>query len=138
MKEKGFQLKAIRMAMNSQVESAEEIMVQSFIESDQVSAGEAELTNREVIKAERQSQARELVMELFRQVLTENNQTLTGCIKEQVGDHVIKQMDYLFREQEERDEARFKQFDEQLRRKQKSKPGFGIKNLMHMRKRVHP
>lgn len=123
MKEKGFQLKAIRMAMNSQVESAEEIMVQSFTESEQALTGEAGLANREAAKMERQSQARDLVMELFRQVLAENNQTLTGCIKEQVGDHVIKQMDYLFREQEEREEARFKQFDEQLRRKQKAKMG---------------
>ena len=135
MKEKGFQLKAICMAMNSQIESAEELMVQNFAEpgADANSVSEVQMTEKGNIKTERQSQARELVMELFRQVLEENNQILTAGMKEQVGDHVIKQMDYLFREQEEKEEARFKRFDEQLRKKQKTKLGLGIKDLIHMR-----
>lgn len=141
MKEKGFQLKAIRMAFDNHMENAEELAASVIKEPAGDDAGnmeppreqekknerEAEIERRqanppqeqEEAKKARQLQARQLFKELFLQALQENNQILLNGVKEEVGDHVIKQVDYLFREQEEREEERFKRFDELLRKKQR-------------------
>lgn len=51
------------------------------------------------------------------QALKKNNQIL----EEQVTGKVIKEMDYLFRVQEEKDEERFRDLDEMIRKKQKGR-----------------
>ncbi len=152
MKEKGFQLKAIRMAFDNHMENAEELAASVIKEpsgGDTNAAGQPQEqgTNlgqgmeieqqhaqpqpsqeQEDEKAARQHQARQLFKELFLQALQENNQILLSSVKEEVGDHVIKQVDYLFREQEEREEERFKRFDELLRKKQRGKLGLHLKS----------
>ena len=55
------------------------------------------------------------------EILTENNKQLVQVVNEEVGDRVLKQVDYLFREQEEREEERFQRFDEIIRGRQKKK-----------------
>lgn len=51
------------------------------------------------------------------QALKKNNQLL----EEQVAGKVIKEMDYMFRVQEEKDEERFRNLDEAIRKKQKGR-----------------
>lgn len=51
------------------------------------------------------------------QALKKNNQLL----EEQVAGKVIKEMDYMFRVQEEKDEERFRNLDEMIRKKQKGR-----------------
>lgn len=150
MKEKGFQLKAIRMAFDNHMENAEELAASVIRkpvgddmknmeppqEQEKENEQGAEIEHRqanppqeqEEAKKARQLQARQLFKELFLQALQENNQILLNSVKEEVGDHVIKQVDYLFREQEEREEERFKRFDELLRKKQRGKLGLRLKS----------
>ena len=67
--------------------------------------------------------SRELKMQEFRSIMTGivcdavaiNNEKLTRDVTQEVSDRIIKEINYLAREQEERDEERFKKFDEVLR-----------------------
>lgn len=74
----------------------------------------------------------ELKMEQFQEIMTKiigkameaNNRSLTGAISNEVSDRVservIKQMDYVMRESEEREEERFRKLDEAIRSRQKA------------------
>ncbi len=130
MKEKGFQLKAIRMAFDNHMENAEELAASVIQEASKNHVKKEETVMEQEpqdVKQARQLKARQLFKELFLQALQENNQILLSSVKEEVGDHVIKQVDYLFREQEDREEERFKRFDELLRKKQRGKLGLHLK-----------
>lgn len=85
-------------------------------------------------KEEKARRLQWLLQQLIRETLQENNGELCREIKESV----VKELDYQFRMQEERDEARdklmaerdeahYKKMDELLRKKSKSKLGFGKK-----------
>ena len=50
-----------------------------------------------------------------------NNQELSRCISEDVGEQVIKEMNYLMREQDEADEERFRKLDAAIRGNLKKK-----------------
>ncbi len=74
----------------------------------------------------------ELKMEQFQEIMTKiigkaleaNNRSLSGAISNEVSDKVseriIKQMDYVMRENEEREEERFRKLDEAIRSRQKA------------------
>lgn len=74
----------------------------------------------------------ELKMEQFQEIMTKiigkameaNNRSLSGAISNEVSDRVservIKQMDYVMRESEEREEERFRKLDEAIRVRQKA------------------
>lgn len=74
----------------------------------------------------------ELKMEQFQEIMTKivgkalegNNHTLSGAISSEVSDkvseRVIKQMDYVMRENEEREEERFRKLDEAIRSRQRA------------------
>ncbi len=67
--------------------------------------------------------SREVKMQEFRNIMTGivcdavaiNNEKLAKDVTQEVSDRIIKEINYLAREQEERDEERFKRFDEVLR-----------------------
>ncbi|WOO38943.1 helix-turn-helix domain-containing protein [Anaerocolumna sp. AGMB13020] len=56
-----------------------------------------------------------IMQSLFIDALKDNNELMAETVSENVTDRVIKQMDYLLRVKEEREEERFKQFDRTLR-----------------------
>lgn len=74
----------------------------------------------------------ELKMEQFQEIMTKiigkameaNNRSLSGAISNEVSDRVservIKQMDYVMREKEEREEERFRKLDEAIRVRQRA------------------
>jgi len=130
MKERGLQLKAIKMILkNGKVdilsgteEPLEREMAQlpiDIVEKDE-QVHEIALDNKE----DKSRRLQWLLQQLIRETLQENNQVLCREIKESV----IKELDYQFRIQEERDEERdklqlqrteeyYKKMDELLRRK---------------------
>lgn len=71
--------------------------------------------------------SREIKMQEFRSIMTGivcdavaiNNEKLAKEVTQEVGDRIIKEINYLAREQEQREEDRFKRFDEVLRGYQK-------------------
>ena len=61
--------------------------------------------------------------ELIGQAIEENNEKLSQDISRMVNDKVLKEIDYLMRVADERDEERFRQLDETIRLYQKENKG---------------
>lgn len=126
LKEKGYQLKAIKAALAKTLDAeGESVAPTDILEEDVVSAlrecaeqekkdlekmdpGEiTELMNRE--KAE---QFKDFLTQMIGQAIEENNEKLSQDISRMVNDKVLKEIDYLMRVADERDEERFRQLDE--------------------------
>uniref|UniRef100_UPI004057034F helix-turn-helix domain-containing protein n=1 Tax=Acetatifactor sp. TaxID=1872090 RepID=UPI004057034F len=131
MKERGLQLKAIKMILkNGNIEQVQDMPIQDMpiqIVENQIMEkheGKAELIPEK--QEEKSRRLQWLLQQLIRETLEENNQLLCREIKESV----IKELDYQFRIQEEREEERdrkmeqrneeyYKRMDELLRKKSK-------------------
>lgn len=119
MKERGLQLKAIKMILKDgklDVLPEEPKMAIDIIDT---SERKTEVTVSEEGREEKAKRLQWLLQQLIRETLRENNQELCREMKESV----IKEMDYQFRAQEEREEARnekhYQRIDELLRKKNK-------------------
>lgn len=133
LKERGLQLKAIRMILkdgkfNVMVPEKEEqtkenpgVMAIEVVGSKPLEAP-VNMENRE----EKAKRLQWLLQQMMKEVLRENNQELSKDIK----DSIVKELDYQFRLQEERDEEKYKErtvreeehykkIDEMLRKKRK-------------------
>lgn len=135
MKERGLQLKAIRMILkdgkldrlgNVNFEETETEILREKKEEDELPAQIAEGTVLEGSREDKAKRLQWLLQQLFRETLQENNQELCEMIK----DTVLKELDYQFRVQEEKveerhtellkkDEEHFKKIDELLRKKRR-------------------
>ncbi len=143
MKERGLQLKAIKMILKDgkldvlPPDAPGECGIEGGVETDGQETEQAGglaidiVPNRsrapEAVQESREDKSRRLqwlLQQLIRQTLQENNQNLTREIRESV----VKELDYQFRMQEEREEARdrmlaerdeehYKRMDELLRKK---------------------
>ena len=163
MKERGLQLKAIKMILKDgkldvletgreEKKKPEEGMTEEkatgekqedkglaidIIASRELAAREAAAGAAAVVQENREEKARRLqwlLQQLIRETLQENNGELCREIKESV----VKELDYQFRMQEEREEVRdkrmqerdeehYKKMDELLRKKSSKKFSFGKK-----------
>ncbi|MCD8133754.1 MAG: MerR family transcriptional regulator [Clostridiales bacterium] len=63
-----------------------------------------------------------MMNEIVKHAIAENNHALGEEISIQVGEKVIKEMNYLMRDREEREEERFRKLDETIRNRQKRSP----------------
>lgn len=140
LKEQGFQLKAIKMLM-PELAKAEGNGIERFLLlreelNEKVTAGEEnkKLTDEKtgLVTLDRQYgqavpqetkiiQFQEIIKNVVLDALQENNEGLQKEVGRQVSDHVIKEVDYLMRMQDEREEERFKKLDETIRCLQKSR-----------------
>lgn len=136
LKERGYQLKAIRLILLDEKERKEESMMEPAIRIEKVDGREIgeEVLRREMAKNEvihvtqktnqltedtqrekRMEQFQSMMTEIVRKAISDNNQELGEEVSVQVGEHVIKEMNYLMRTQEEQDEERFRKLDEAIR-----------------------
>lgn len=72
-------------------------------------------------KAQKMQQFQMILGNIITDVLRENNKELGKEVSDQVSDNVIKEMDYLLRMKEDREEERFKKLDEAIRNTQKTR-----------------
>ena len=105
LKERGFQLKAIKMLIPELSENPE-------TQINTVDVMKDGLERRENTKME---QFEEIIGGIVSKALKENNETLGKEVSANVSDSVIKEIDYMMRLQDEREEERFRKFDEMLR-----------------------
>lgn len=76
----------------------------------------AQPTPLPVLSAEdRMEQFRELMSDIVGRAISQNNEELSLNISQEVHDTVLKEMNYLFREQEDAEEERFKKLDAAIR-----------------------
>ena len=144
LKEQGFQLKAIKMILPnlSQLESLDNQdmvklkdelngKVDDMLSDEKVTDLENEKetslianTEDKEVKEEHQdklSQFKEIMNQIIMSALKENNAELSEEISTNVTDSVIKEMNFLMRLQEEREEERYRKFDATLRDYQRSR-----------------
>jgi len=147
LKDQGFQLKAIKMVLpelkrkggsNLDKLLAKKEELNRAVESDYASgdagrygsdtsrSGRMELSKKhtEEMTAEsgvKMQQFQMIIGNIVLQALKENNQDLSEGISERVSDSVLKEMDYLMRVREEREDERFKKLDETIRSTQRSR-----------------
>lgn len=132
LKEKGYQLKAIKMIIhNGNVEQkipeltgmpdAKTQMDVSDIKKQQVYFKNPEMltlaeSRQNVLdNTDRMTQFRELMSDIVGKAIAENNEELGRVISGEVGEQVVKEMNYLMREREELEEERFSQLNEVIR-----------------------
>lgn len=110
LKDKGYQLKAIKAVISGEAtEEASEMAVESAVPVSSF------------VSADRKMQEFHTIMtDIISQALERNSEALSQNIAGRVGDKVIKEMNYIARVQEDKQEERFKKMDELLRATQKS------------------
>ncbi|MDD3173416.1 MAG: helix-turn-helix domain-containing protein [Herbinix sp.] len=150
LKEQGFQLKAIKMLLlnmkvsdsldsdmeiqimesqktESQKTEGQEDKVMEIFHEDKLTENEGtSLITEEVHEIKEESnnkmdQFKAIMNHIIISALKENNDVLSEEISLNVTDGVVREMNYLMRLQEEKEEERFKKFDATLRDYQKSK-----------------
>lgn len=115
-KEQGYQLKAIRMLVQEErmnrmaatKHAANQLATKESVHKEEMNNNSAKNT----IKLE---QFQTMMTHIVRNALEENNQALGREVGGQVGDKVLKEMNYLMRVQEEAEEERFRKLDAAIR-----------------------
>ena len=129
LKEKGYQLKAIKAALAKSLDQDGEAVIPTDVLEEDVVAALKECTDQEsremeklddrelteLMAKERAEQFKDLMSQMIGQAIEENNEKLSQDISRMVNDKVLKEIDYLMRVADERDEERFRQLDESIR-----------------------
>ena len=137
LKEKGYQLKAIKAALAKSLETEGEAVAPTDVLEEDVMTALKECTEQEkrdlekldpgeaaeLMNREKAEQFREFLTQMIGQAIEENNEKLSQDISRMVNDKVLKEIDYLMRVADERDEERFRQLDETIRLYQKENKG---------------
>ncbi|MGB8454850.1 MAG: helix-turn-helix domain-containing protein [Anaerocolumna sp.] len=144
LKEKGYQLRAIKMLLpeiqklnNLDKEGVEKMQQEWDKKYMDAIAGENSKASLSVQKPDmdgqdglvqkasgKMDQFKTIMGNLITEVLKDNNEALSDSVSDAVTKSVIKEMDFLLRVKEEREEERFKQFDRTLRELQNSRTEF--------------
>lgn len=130
LKEKGYQLKAIRMIIHNG--NREYLLPEENSEHPQLLyRGPLMMSSKEEEKnildnTDRMAQFTTLMTEIVGKAIATNNAELSRYISEEVGEQVIKEMNYLMREREEAEEERFRKLDEAIRGNLKKAKGLGF------------
>lgn len=113
LKEQGFLLKAIKTLLPDLMEG------KTFSDGQELKNGVAEVgaasVQQTVDSGDKMEQFRMILGGIVSQALENNNEALGKEVSVRVSDSVLKEMDYLLRLKEEREEERYKKFDEMLR-----------------------
>lgn len=118
LKEKGYQLKAIKMIVHN--EDKDTVLVpekkgqQVYFKNPETLAL-AEARQNVLDNTDRMAQFTELMTNIVGKAIAANNEELSRSIGEDVGEQVLKEMNYLMREREEMEEERFRQLDDAIR-----------------------
>lgn len=133
LKEKGFQLKAIKLALPQidQIDKMDEVNLYRLREELNLRAEGLDGSSLAVVKPEagevaqdpgqKMEQFKNIMRDLISDAIRENTQILSTSVSENISDNVIKEMDYLIRDKEEKEEERFRHLDEVIRGMQKTR-----------------
>ena len=121
LKEQGFQLKSIKMVLPKidEIEALDEEkrnklceeLNESLTAIDTVPQKEEVILKKDTDEKLKMQQFQTIMNKLIANALKENNRELTETVTE----NIVKEMDYLMRMQEEREEEHYKKLDEALR-----------------------
>lgn len=130
LKERGFQLKAIRMLVPELCDGREDNMDTLAIMKEELGGVEEIKSQNADVQTQKQPSKMEqfeaIIGNIVSKALKENNAELGKEVGEHVSDNVIKEIDYMMRLQDEREEERFRKFDEVLRNYQTGRKEMSI------------
>ena len=153
-KEEGYQLKAIKMMLHSdhpELLEQEKTTQSQHLKRvpDQETVPDKEPAHALPVKTQENKESMnqtvpagmskleqfQLMMnDIVRNAIAENNQSLGQAVSEHVGEKVIKEMNYLMREQEEQEEERYRKLDEAIRSRQMNRKEKKQKEKLSRRK----
>ena len=141
LKEKGYQLKAIRMIIHNG-DCDYQIPEQMYEKPQIVYQGSLAIPAQTDAKnvsgnTDRMAQFTQLMTEIVGKAIEANNEMLSKKISEEVGEQVIKEMNYLMREREEAEEERFRKLDEAIRGNLKKKSLFSTREKKKKQEKSH-
>ena len=136
LKEQGYQLRAIRMILhNGKIEPVDEVPAQHWyvntmddisqelpIQKNESKMQKGTQEPAALSPEERMAQFRELMNDIVGQAIANNNEALSEQIGKDVQERVLKEMNYLMREQDELQEERYKKLDAAIRGSIRRKP----------------
>ncbi|MDD3252871.1 MAG: helix-turn-helix domain-containing protein [Lachnospiraceae bacterium] len=145
LKDKGYQLKAIEHVLKKMIEGDETADPDEVLEQTAVNLLKEEGAGNEmegetklkivqadhadvaVIKPEKMEQFQKLMNHIIGnaigQAMSKNRELMSEEISRQVSDHMIQELDYMMRINDEKEEERFKMLDETLRAYQREGKG---------------
>lgn len=134
LKEQGFQLKAIKLVLPNieKVEKLPDEMKHRLCEelNERVMQEErtgivlhtqVNLDNNKKNQADKKGQFQKIMTEIVKYAIEESNKDLCKQVSKEVSTNLVKELDYQFRMQEERQEAHYRKIDEIIRSKQKAR-----------------
>lgn len=127
LKDQGFLLKAIKMLMprlseGKHIETEEMIMDRqeySLAKEPEKNVPQTSVAHTPV-NGDKLQQFQMILTNIVVGAMEQNNSNISEEVSSKVSENVIKEMDYLLRLKEEREEERFKKIDELIRNSQKS------------------
>ena len=152
LKEQGYQLRAIRMILHNgkleedELEAFDDLNLQagavqtgSMTQASGLYKKEADLFSSSNLSPEdRMSQFRELMSDIVGQAIAHNNEELSQTIGKDVQELVLKEMNYLMREQDSAQEERYRKLDAAIRGNVKKKSLFFKKDKKTDSKKKEP
>ena len=132
LKDQGYQLKAIRMILhNGKLEELDpSIQPPEPLNTElpqKVESANLQKDVHELTPEERMSQFRELMSDIVGQAIAQNNEQLSQTIGKDVQELVLKEMNYLMREQDNAQEERYRKLDAAIRGNVRKRSLFGKK-----------
>lgn len=148
LKEQGFQLKAIKMLL-PKIDSIKDLdkndmeLLRQEINAKVSTSIDTNLVVGQASQSIEQSNGNGNKMEQFKEILSrivvsamkENNDSLSKDISIKVSDHVNKQLDYIMREQETKQEEHFRNLDETIRNMQRTRTEVAATELSRKEKK---
>ena len=134
LKDKGYQLRAIKMEIEEMEAKGEKVRPLALVKKEGKEL-EADRGIGELSPAEKMQQFREIMGEIIEQAIRNNNDELCQNVGEAVSGQVLKEMDYLARDKEERDEERFRRLDEVIREIQKSRQEAAAADMVKLKEK---
>ena len=126
LKEQGFLLKAIKIALPEIMDGPGKNTLSVLPEGSEIRV--------DISKNSKIDQFQMILGNVVTEALRANNNVISEEISKNTSDMVIKEMDYLMRLKEEREEERFKKFDELVRGMQKNNKQNAIKGAEKRKK----
>lgn len=119
-KEQGYQLKAIRMMIHNSA-GGNQVVESKREYSEMGSSYPVKHHSNSAANTVKLEQFQTMMTNIVKQAMAENNTALGKEVGVQVGEKVLKEMNYLMREQDEAEEERFRKLDAAIRAQHKGR-----------------
>ena len=120
LKKQGFQLKAIKLLL-SEIKSDKDYDLQKVLKLKEVLFEDTKKEVKKVPADPNVVKFNEIMSRIMEQTLKEHDEEMIENVTAKVTEGVVKEVDYLLREREEKEEERYRMLDETMREIQKAR-----------------